>query len=60
MQQEQKDRLVLTIEEARSLLGLSRGLMYQAIHAGQIPFVRFGRRILIPRARLEKLLNGEI
>ena len=59
MQQEQNNRLVLTVEEARLLLGLSRGLMYQAIHAGQIPCVRFGRRILIPRARLEKLLNGE-
>lgn len=50
--------LVLTVEEARKLLRLSRGLMYEAIHSGQIPSMRIGRRILIPRARLEEMLKG--
>ena len=59
MEEKATEKMVVSVEEARRLLGLSRGLMYQAIHAGQIPFVRFGRRILIPRARLEKLLSGE-
>lgn len=47
-----------SVEEARRLLGLSRGLMYEAVRTGQIPSLRIGRRILIPRAALEQLLNG--
>ena len=50
-------RLVLSVEEARRLLGLSRGLMYQAIRTGQVPSVRIGRRILIPRRALEQMLD---
>ena len=50
-------RLVLSVEEARKLLGLSRGLMYEAVRSGQLPSVRIGRRILIPRAALERLLE---
>ena len=48
--------LVMTVEEARSLLGISRGLIYQAVRAGEIPSVRIGRRILIPRAALDEML----
>jgi excisionase family DNA binding protein len=52
------DRLTLSVKEAGMLLGLSRGLMYEAIHTGRIPSVRVGRRILIPRAALERLLGN--
>lgn len=50
-------RLVLSVEEARQQLGLSRGLMYEALRSGQIPSIRIGRRILIPRVALERLLE---
>jgi len=52
------DRLVLSVEEARLKLGLSRSLMYEAARTRQIPSIRIGRRILIPRAALEKMLEG--
>lgn len=52
------DRLVLSVKEARQQLGLSRGLMYDALRSGQIPSIRIGRRILIPRASLDRLLEG--
>lgn len=51
------DRLTLTADETGKLLGLSRGLTYQAIHDGQIPSIRIGRRILVPVAQLERLLE---
>ena len=51
--------MVLTVEEARKLLGLSRGLMYDAIRSEQIPSIRIGRRILIPAARLRRLIDGD-
>lgn len=52
--------VVLTVEEARSLLRLSRGLMYQAIRRGEIPSIRVGRRILISRSGLERFLNNGV
>ncbi len=58
MPQENTNVSVLTVEEARKLLRLSRGLMYEAIRTGQIPSVRIGRRILIPRIALDRKLEG--
>lgn len=54
---EDSDRLTLSVAEAGKLLGLSRSLMYEAIRTGQIPSIRIGRRILIPIAPLERLLE---
>jgi excisionase family DNA binding protein len=51
--------LTLTVEEAAELLGISRGSAYQAVRAGDIPSIRIGRRVLIPRARLMCELLGE-
>lgn len=50
--------IVLTVEETRKLLRLSRGATYEAIRIGQIPSIRVGRRILIPRVALDRLLEG--
>jgi excisionase family DNA binding protein len=49
--------LTLTVEQAAELLGISRGLAYEGVRAGDIPSVRIGRRILIPRGRLLELLG---
>ncbi len=57
MDKEYSVPLVLSVEKARRLLGLSRGLMYEAIRTGQVPSIRIGRRILIPRAALERMLE---
>jgi len=51
------DRLVLSVDEARLRLGISRGLIYEAVRQGQIPSIRVGRRILIPRIALQRLLE---
>jgi excisionase family DNA binding protein len=53
-----ESRAVLTVEEARQELGLGRRGMYQAIRRGEIPVLRIGRRILIPRIALERMLEG--
>ena len=46
----------LTVEETAELLGISRGLAFQAVARGDIPSIRIGRRILVPVARLRTLL----
>jgi len=59
MSQQETVRLVLTVEEARKQLRLSRGLMYEALRRGEIPSIRIGRRILIPANILERLLERQ-
>jgi len=52
--------LVLTVEETRQLLRLSRGATYGAIRSGTIPSIRVGHRILIPKRGLERLLAASV
>ena len=53
-------RLTYTIEEAAKLLGVSRGSAYEAARRGELPTLRLGRRLVVPRARLEELLGGDV
>lgn len=50
------EKLVLNVKEVSLLLGLAKNSIYSGILAGEIPHVKVGKRILIPRAALEKLL----
>lgn len=50
------ERLVLSCKETAQLLGLSVGSVYQGLKTGQIPCIVIGRRKIIPRAALEKML----
>lgn len=51
------NRLVLTVSEVAQILGLSRNSAYQGVSRGEIPSVRVGKRILVPRIALEKMLD---
>ncbi len=51
------ERLTVTVTEAAGLLGISRAMAYECVRTGQIPSVRLGARILVPRHRLVALLN---
>ncbi len=51
-------RWVMTVDEAAAALGISRGLAYQLVRQGDIPSLRLGRRIVIPRHALEAKLNA--
>ena len=52
------ERLTYTVEEAGRLLGLSRNSTYEAARTGELPTIRLGRRVLVPRAALERLLES--
>jgi excisionase family DNA binding protein len=52
------ERLTLTVPEVASRLGLSRNGAYEAVAAGQIPAIRIGRRVLVPRTALERMLEA--
>ena len=53
------NRLVLTVTEAAAVLGISRTHAYELVARGELPALRLGRRIVIPRRSLERLLNGD-
>jgi excisionase family DNA binding protein len=40
------------------VLGIGRNSVYEAIRQRQIPALKIGRRIVIPRAALQRLLEG--
>ncbi len=52
------ERPALSVAETAELLGISRWLVQQAVRDGSLPSVRVGRRILIPRLRLQAWLDG--
>ena len=47
----------MTVTEAGEILGLAKGGTYDAIHRGDLPVLRIGRRLLIPTAGLYRLLQ---
>ena len=51
-------RPVLTVPEAAQILGISRGLAYEAARTGALPVLQFGRRRVVPVPRLIALLEG--
>jgi excisionase family DNA binding protein len=50
-------RLTLSVEEAAKVLGIGRNLCYDRVKTGEIPVIKIGRRLLVPRRALEKLLE---
>jgi excisionase family DNA binding protein len=51
---------VLTIKQVADYLNVGLSTAYGAARRGELPVVRLGRRLLVPKARLEELLGGEI
>jgi len=50
-------RLTWTVTEAAELLGISRASAYEAAHRGELPIRVIGRRMLVPRVALLRLLG---
>ena len=53
----QQKRKVLTVDEAAHELGICRNAAYAAVKEGQIPSIRIGNRIIIPRAAFDTMLE---
>ncbi len=51
------ERVALSVEEAGALLGISRDLAYDLVARGELPSVRLGRRLVVPRRALEGTLD---
>jgi excisionase family DNA binding protein len=55
----QPERRTVTVPEAADLLGISRNSAYDAVKAGQIPAMKIGKRLLVPKAALDRMLYAE-
>ena len=50
---------VVSVEEISARLGISRDLVYDGLRRGEIPGLRIGRRIIVPRSRFDRWLAGD-
>jgi excisionase family DNA binding protein len=53
------ERLVFTVAEAGELLGISRAFAYELVAHGELPVLRLGRRMVVPKASLLALCGVE-
>ena len=52
------ERVAYSPNEAARALGLSLNHVYDLIRLGTIPSVRLGKRILIPKSEIDKLMQS--
>ena len=53
------DALCVTVDDLCDLLQVSRPTAYSLVHRDGFPVIRVGRRLLIPRAGLERWLEEQ-
>lgn len=53
------NELVLNVDTVAKRLHISRNLACQMCHEGKIPTIKLGKRILVPKLALDKLLSGD-
>ena len=55
-----ENKLCYTVPEAAALLGFSRNFGYDLAKSGEIPTIRFGKRIVVPKVAFDKMLEKEV
>jgi excisionase family DNA binding protein len=50
--------LTVSVEDAARMLGISRGAAYTHARDGSLPTIKLGKRLLVPKAALEKMLSA--
>jgi excisionase family DNA binding protein len=51
-------KMTLTVPEVAELLGISRAFAYELVARHELPALRLGRRLVVPRHMIEALLDG--
>lgn len=52
-------RRTYTVDEAAAVLGISRSTAYACIKSGEIPSLRFRRRVVVPKRFIDELLSNQ-
>lgn len=53
----EQEKLTYTIQETCKLLGIGKGKGYQLAHAGLLPVLKFGKRMVVPKYALEQMMK---
>jgi excisionase family DNA binding protein len=53
------ERLTVSVEEAAEILGISRALAYSLVARQELPSLKLGRRVVVPRRALHRMLELE-
>ena len=51
------ERRTYTVPEVAKILGIGRNTAYEVCRNGEIPTIKIGGRILVPRAAIDDLLH---
>ncbi len=46
-----------SVEEVCEILGVGRNTLYEALRRNELPKIRIGRRIVIPKSALDRLVK---
>jgi len=57
LRRREDERLVYTVAEAARMLGISRAHAYDLVASGELAHVRLGRRVVIPKRVIDRLLD---
>lgn len=52
------DKLTYSVPEVAAMLGISRSAAYDCVHRGDIPAIVLGRRLVVSRTALARLLDA--
>lgn len=53
-------RLTYSVAEAAAEIGISESHAYRLVAAGELPSIRLGRRIVVPKAALAEWLAKQV
>ncbi len=51
------ERKTYRIEDAGKMLGLGKNASYKAAHKGEIPVIKIGNRLFVPKAAFDRMLE---
>ena len=51
------EKQTYSVPEAAKILGLNRNSGYEAVKRGEIPVIKIGKRLLVPKPALDRLLQ---
>jgi hypothetical protein len=54
-----EERLTYSVPEAGKKAGLSRNGSYEAAKRGEMPTIKFGSRLVVPKRKWDSILAGE-
>ena len=53
-----ESRRTYTVLQAARLAGIGKNSMYESARHGEVPVIRIGKRLLIPKAAFDRLLEN--